>query len=141
MFINADRISGLFFLVFGLLLAIWIIPVYVDSSEDSWVSPDTIPYAVAVVISIGGLLLLIKPTNFQAENSKVFFRAGFFLMILALGLYVMSLLGFIYTAPVIALILMLVIGERRPLWLLAGVAGMPLVIWFLVERALERALP
>ena len=58
-----------------------------------------------------------------------------------IGLVVMSWFGFVYVAPVLALIIMLMIGERRPFWLIAGVAAMPAAIWVLVAVVLERALP
>jgi hypothetical protein len=32
-------------------------------------------------------------------------------------------------------------GERRPLWLVIGVAGTTLVIWVMFELVLQRPLP
>ncbi len=66
---------------------------------------------------------------------------GAYTALLAAGIYTMSLFGFEYVAPVLALALMLMIGERRPLWLVLGTVVMPLIIWFLVTFALGRALP
>ena len=138
---NADRISGIVFFIVGALLISWVIPVFIDSSEDSWVSPEMIPNAVAVILSCGGLLLIFQPTHIQSETRSIFLRTGFYLLILTSGLLAMSLLGFLYSAPLIALTLMLAMGERRIFWLLIGALIMPLGIWYLVSQVLERALP
>jgi len=51
------------------------------------------------------------------------------------------LFGFVYVGPALALAIMLMIGERRPIWLVAGFVAMPALIWFLVVQVLGRALP
>jgi putative tricarboxylic transport membrane protein len=53
----------------------------------------------------------------------------------------MSRFGFVYVAPGLALVVMLFIGERRPVWLLSGIIAAPALIWLIVEQLLERPLP
>ena len=48
--------------------------------------------------------------------------------------------GFLIAAPVLVLVLMLVIGERRPLWLFAGIVLVPLGIWSSIELLLKGSL-
>ena len=57
------------------------------------------------------------------------------------GLFAMSRFGFAIVSPFLALAIMLIFGERRPIWLALGGLGMPAVIWLLVVQILERPLP
>lgn len=138
---SADRVTGAFFLFFGLALVFLVIPEYVEDAEGGNLSPKTMPIVVAWIIAICGGLLVIKPTTHQAPNGRFFARALAYVAVLGLSIYAMSLVGFLYVAPVLALVIMLMIGERRPLWLGIGVVLIPAAIWFLVTQLLERALP
>ena len=51
------------------------------------------------------------------------------------------LVGYLLAAPVMILILMLMIGERRPLWLVTGILIIPLAVWGTIELLLKRPLP
>lgn len=138
---NSDRASGLFFFFFGLALYLVIIPNFVEQVEGGWVHPDTVPNAIAIILSLCGALLFLRPTRHQVQNASEFAKAGLYFGILLVALIAMSWLGFVYVGPLVALVIMLLIGERRPVWLLIGVVGMPALIWFLVAQVLERALP
>lgn len=138
---SADRMTGAFFLIFGVILYVVIIPIYVEEVDGGWLKPATVPNAIAVVLALCGALLMLKPTQHRVQPRSEFLFAGLYFALLAVGLFVMSYAGFLYSAPVIALAVMLLIGERRLFWLAMGVAGMPLAIWFLVARVLERSLP
>jgi putative tricarboxylic transport membrane protein len=138
---NADRASGLFFLLSGLALYLFIIPAYVEQAEGGWVHPDTIPNAVAIVLALGGAALALRPSRHQIQEASEFARAGLYFALLMAGLLLMGQFGFVYVAPPLALAVMLMIGERRPLWLIAGAAAMPAAIWLLVVQVLDRALP
>lgn len=141
MSVTADRGAGAVISLFGLVLYFGVIPNFVEAVDDGWVLPATIPNAVAIVLIVCGILLILKPTTHRPQRMIEFQKAALYFGLLALGLLAMSYLGFIYTAPVIALVLMLLIGERRPLWLFLGVAVLPATIWFLVVYVLDRALP
>ncbi|NKB63096.1 MAG: hypothetical protein GKR95_13570 [Gammaproteobacteria bacterium] len=138
---RADRITGALIATFGGVLYLFIIPRFVDSSQSSWIRPDTIPLATSFVIVLCGAFLVFKPTAHSLQNLRGHFKAVLFFLLLALGLYAMSMFGFVYIAPLLALSLMLLIGERRLLWLGLGVIGVPFAIWLLVVRVLERSLP
>jgi putative tricarboxylic transport membrane protein len=139
---TTDRATGAFFLAFGALLYFVVIPAQIDGgSGSSWVLPATIPNAVSMIIAVCGFLLILKPTNQRGHNTQDLIFAVIYLVLLAFGLFVMSYVGFLYTAPFIALIIMLLIGERRPAWLAIGVIGLPVIIWVLVAQILERPLP
>jgi putative tricarboxylic transport membrane protein len=139
--IAADRISGAFFLLLGLALYFLIIPGQVEFPEGGNLAPSTVPNYIAIVIAFCGALLILKPTDHRTQGLRPFMLTGAYSVVLAAGIYAMSLFGFDFVAPPLALAIMLMIGERRPLWLIAGVIVMPLIIWFLVTYPLGRALP
>lgn len=138
---SADCATGGFFLLFGLLLYFVIIPTYVETVDGGWVLPSTIPNAVSIILTICGALLMLKPTKHRVQPRREFLFAGLYFALLAVGLFVMSYVGFVYAAPVLALAIMVLIGERRPFWLFLGVVVLPAGIWLLVAKILERALP
>lgn len=139
--ISADRVSGAFFLLLGLALFFLIIPAQVETPDGGNLAPETVPKYIAIVIAVCGALMVIKPTEHQTQDLRAFMLTGAYTGVLAIGIYAMSLFGFEYVAPVLSLAIMLMIGERRPLWLVAGVIVMPLLIWFLVTYPLGRSLP
>jgi putative tricarboxylic transport membrane protein len=139
--VSADRISGAFFLLLGLALYFLIIPAQVEIVDGGNLAPSTVPNAIAWVLAICGGIIVIKPTDFETQNLRSFVVTGAYAAVLAISIYAMSLFGFEIVAPPLALGIMLMIGERRPLWLIAGVVVMPLLIWFLVTYPLGRALP
>lgn len=138
---SADRLTGGFFLFFGLALVFFVIPEYVEDVERGNLSPKTMPTVVAWIIAICGGLLIMKPTTHRAPDIRFFGKAAAYVAVLGASIYAMSLVGFLYVAPVLALVVMLMIGERRLLWLGFGVVLMPTLIWFLVTQLLERGLP
>ena len=139
--ITADRASGLFFVLFGLVLYFAIIPTFVEQVEGGWVYPNTIPNAVAIILVVCGALLSLRPTNHHLQEVSEFVKVAIYFGFLLIGLLVMGRFGFVFTAPLIALIIMLMIGERRPFWLTMGVVVLPASIWVLVVQVLDRALP
>ena len=56
------------------------------------------------------------------------------------GVAAMAGVGFALVAPVLALAIMLLIGERRPWWLAVGALAMPAMIWVFVVQILGRPL-
>lgn len=138
---TADRLSGAFFLIFGLVMYFAVIPVQVEQIDGRNLAPVTMPNIVAIVIAVCGGLLMLKPTTHRAPDARFFAISFAFVAVLAGSIYAMSIVGFEFVAPPLALIIMLMIGERRPIWLLTGVVLMPAAIWFLVTQLLERALP
>ena len=138
---STDRLSGLFFLFLGIALYVAIIPAHVEPSQGGSIAPNTVPNFVAIVLSICGFLLAVKPTDYETQSPKYFGLALLYIVTISLGLYAISLFGFLIVAPILALVLMLLMGERRPLWLVAGTVGTPFTIWLFVAQFLDRSLP
>ena len=136
-----DRLSGTFFFIFGLAMYSVVIPVFVEQADDGNIAPNTLPNILSWMLTIGGGWLVLKPTPHQIQDLRFFTRALMHAGILCAGIYGISWIGFLYVAPLLALTIMIVIGERRPHWLALGAIGMPTFIWFLITQVLDRSLP
>lgn len=135
------RIEGLLIAALGVALYTYIIPHHTETVEYGWLKPHTVPNVVAVVLMLCGVDLALRPPKQEQEDPVQMARALMYLGVVSAGVLAIAWVGFLDVAPVLALVLMLLIGERRPLWLLAGVAGVPAFIWFCVEILLQRPLP
>ncbi|MCV2888148.1 tripartite tricarboxylate transporter TctB family protein [Ruegeria aquimaris] len=138
---TSDRLLGLFLILLGVLFFVSIIPWQAQAADYGWLKPRTLPRILAVVLGLCGLALLIRPPGDARPGRFYWARAMLFAGVLVLGLAAMSWLGFVLVAPPMALLLMWLAHERRPLWLLLGAAGMPAAIWFTVAVLLDRPLP
>lgn len=139
--VSLDRYSGLFFAILGLLLFFVIIPYDTEVVDYGWVRPQTVPNSMAWLLVITGVSLVIRPGEDAPFDLHRSLRAGLFLAILGGGLFLIDRFGFVAVAPGLALLIMVLIGERRPLWLILGTVGLPLLIWFTVAILLQRPLP
>lgn len=137
----ADRASGIFFVVFGVFMYLWVIPKGIDNIPDGNLNPNALPNLLSLGIVLCGGILMVRPTAHQVRDIRHVARAGVFVAVLVVALYAMSFIGFLPVAPILALAVMLIIGERRPVWLVVGVAGVPATIWVLVTQVLDRSLP
>ncbi len=137
----SDRLSGAVLFIFGLAMYFAIIPTFVEQAEGGNIAPNTLPNILSWMIAIGGAFLVLKPTPHQTQDLRYFARALMHGAILCAGIYAMTWFGFLYVAPVLALVIMVVIGERRMHWLALGAIGMPALIWIFITQILDRALP
>lgn len=136
-----NRISGLVVAVLGAILLFWIIPRHTETVANAWLRPATLPTITAVIVIIASIVHLIFPAGKAEFDVPLALRAGLFLVISLIGLFLMHLAGFLIAAPLLVMVLMLLIGERRPLWLIAGIVLIPLAMWSSIELLLNRPLP
>ena len=66
--LNADRVSGAFFLLLGLAMYFLVIPNYVESVEGGNLAPKTLPNIISLIIAVGGGVLVLKPTEQQLRD-------------------------------------------------------------------------
>ncbi|MBW2027774.1 MAG: tripartite tricarboxylate transporter TctB family protein [Deltaproteobacteria bacterium] len=136
-----NRISGLVVAVIGLVLLFWIIPRHTETVDYAWLRPATLPIITAVVALISSIVHIIFPSGTAELDVKLALRAGLFFVISLLALLLMHFLGFLVGAPFLVMVLMLLVGERRPLWLIAGIVLIPLAMWSTIVLLLGRPLP
>ena len=141
MILETDRIAGLVIATLGLVLLFVVFPFAIEDMDDGSIKPDTLPNALAVFLIVCGSLLAIKKGEQTKRDPRELMLVLLYLAIIAAGLFAISHFGFLIVSPFLALAIMLIFGERRPIWLALGCMGMPAIIWFLVIRVLERSLP
>jgi hypothetical protein len=137
---NIDKLSGGFIALFGLLLIYLVIPAQVEMVESDSLTPRTFPLIIAwLLVGVGAIQALIanRPQRYSVSGlGRVLLLVGFFVA----TIYLASLSRFIYISPLFALVLMVFMREKRPLWLLLGSLVTPLTIWLCVEVLLGREL-
>ena len=138
--LETDRIAGLIVATLGLVLVFVIFPIGIEDIDDGSIRPDTLPNAIAGFLVVCGILLALKPGESSARDPQELMMVLLYIVVMALGLFAMSRFGFVIVSPLLALAIMLLFGERRPIWLALGCVGMPAVIWLLVVQILERPL-
>ena len=138
---NLNRLSGVVAVAFGIILLLWMIPRHTEPISYGWLRPATLPNLTAVIVLIAGIIHVLFPAGTAEFDVQPAIRAGLFFVISLAGLFIMHLLGFLIAAPLLVVVLMLMVGERRPLWLVAGAVMVPLGIWSSVELLLKRPLP
>lgn len=136
-----NRWSGLVAVMAGLILFFWVIPHHTEIVDSGWLRPTTLPKITAVIIMAAGLVHVVFPKGTAQLDAPAAGRALLYLVIGVSGLWLMHVLGFIIAAPLLMLVLMLKVGERRWKWILSGVVGLPAIIWFCVDFLLKRPLP
>ncbi|MDG2034063.1 MAG: tripartite tricarboxylate transporter TctB family protein [Rhodospirillales bacterium] len=139
--LDTDRIAGLVVASLGLVLLFVVFPFEIEGMDDGSINPDTVPNAIAAFLVVCGVLLAIKRGEQTKRDVQELMLVLLYLAIIAAGLFAISHFGFLIVSPFLALAIMLIFGERRPIWLALGCLGMPALIWFLVIHVLERSLP
>ncbi|TNE35026.1 MAG: hypothetical protein EP348_09825 [Alphaproteobacteria bacterium] len=138
---SLNRLSGLFFVLAGLLLYFVIIPAETETVDYGWLRPQTIPNACAMAMTTLGALHALIPTGSISVKLREILKVTFFTAFTLLSLWLMETFGFLLIAPLFAGALMLLVGERRIGWLAGGAIVFPVAIWLAVVPLLERSLP
>lgn len=136
----AERIVTGSIVVFGLVFLFLVLPSQVEDVDFGRIVPSTVP-TIALVVLTGVAAIQLFASKFSfTMNAYVCIRAALFvgLMVLATGL--IGRFGFEYIAPLFSLSVMLLIGERRWYWLIFGGFIVPVGVWLIVERLLDRVL-
>lgn len=139
--LETDRIAGMVVATLGLVLLFVIFPIAIEDIDDGSIRPDTVPNVLAGILVICGIFLAVKPGEQVERSSQELMMVLLYLAVIPAGLFAMSRFGFAIVSPFLALAIMLIFGERRPIWLTLGAVGMPAAIWLLVVQILERPLP
>jgi putative tricarboxylic transport membrane protein len=136
-----DRIAGAVVLALALLLWVVVIPDQIDAVAYGWMRPQTLPSICAAALGLLGALLLLTGGRPMAVDAGQAARLAALLGLLAAAVWAMARTGFVWVAPPLAAVLVVLLGERRWPWALAAVAGAPAAIWIVVAVLLNRPLP
>ena len=124
-----------------LLLLFWIIPQHTETVDYGWLRPATLPIITTAIVIITSIIHILLPSGKVDFDMSLALRAGLIFVISLSGLFLIHLAGFLVAAPILMAFLMLVIGERRPIWLITGIVLIPLAMWSTIELLLKRPLP
>ncbi|TKB09701.1 tripartite tricarboxylate transporter TctB family protein [Desulforhopalus sp. IMCC35007] len=135
-----NRISGILVSLFGIAVLLFVIPGQIEVIDYGWLKPATLPSLAAVIIILSGALHSIFPKGGVDFDPALALRALLIFCIGALGVWLMTF-SYLIAAPLLMLVLMWMVGERRWGWLCIGVILLPGFIWFCVDYLLQRPLP
>lgn len=129
--------------VFGAaVLMIWlVIPAQTRTVSYGSTTPALFPTLGAMLCGLGGLWLVLGRGVGPSRSAGSVVAAGGIGLLALIALIALFKIGFLTVAPVIVLTLMLLAGQRRPLWLILGGLVAPFVIWAVFALLLERNLP
>jgi putative tricarboxylic transport membrane protein len=137
---SVERILTGAIVVFGLVFLFLVIPEQVETVDFGRIVPSTVPSLALVILTVAAAVQIFTSKFSVDVNLLVCIRAAIFIALMGLSVWLMERFGFEYIAPVLALAVMLLIGERRWYWLLLGGVVIPLGVWLIVERLLDRPL-
>ena len=141
---TADRILGGAVALFGVFLLLWGIPENVRSVPGIFVYPNPALFpqiAAVLLVGLGVMQMAFTKTNADVPSFRKF--ALFMAVAGATLLAMVGIRAFGYLPVAIALMVLicLITGERRPLWLATVVIGLPVGTWLFFEQILSRPLP
>lgn len=140
--ITLDRISGALVALAGLWLLTYGIDQHVASNGLESPSPQLFPRIGAWILLIFGVAQVVATrSGASLPTGRVLGRYLLVSAMLIGMVWIMEWFGFVIGAMVMLAGLMLLVYERRPLWLAVAVVAVPVSIWLIFEILLERPLP
>ncbi|MQY43980.1 hypothetical protein GG681_15140 [Epibacterium sp. SM1969] len=137
---TAERFLTGAIVVFGLVFLIRVLPTQVETVDFGRIVPSTVPTIALVILTAAAVVQLFTSKSSVTVDLLVCIRAALFVAMMVLAVWLMQRFGFEYVAPVLAISVMLLIGERRWHWLVIGGGVIPIGVWLIVERLLDRTL-
>ncbi|MGV0816621.1 tripartite tricarboxylate transporter TctB family protein [Martelella sp. AMO21009] len=141
---TADRILGGAVALFGVFLLLWGIPDNVKTVPGIFVYPNPALFpqlAAALLVALGVMQMVFTKTNADVPS---FARIALFLAVAGATLVAMvgiRAFGYLPVAIALMILICIITGERRPLWLATVVIGLPVGTWLFFEQILSRPLP
>jgi len=144
---KANLISGAALQIFGIALAFVIIPLQIEESTDATISPRLLPQICAWALIFLSALLVVNTVRHRPVVQQVspISLAAFWAMVAIVGVFVVGIILFLYTGPlwssaVLVVVPMLLMGERRPVLLVAIPACLILAAYGLIYQVLGTSI-
>ena len=138
---SLERIQTAVLTLAMLIFYFLIMPNEVDQIEDARIVPTTVPSIAIWTIIIAGAFQFFSDKVSLELKPQLCLRAIVCTVFIIASVATMERFGFEFGAPILALGVMLGIGERRLHWILLGTLLIPISVWLLVEHVLGRTLP
>ncbi len=148
---NRDLWAGLVFLLLGVLLITFLIPVGVVEPKKvkfAVLSPSYYPRIVAIAMSIIGLAIAIGALRRETQvDSTLTFNlnsavkvCGVFIILIATA-YALPHAGFVLTTTIALAVLMLLAGERNPIVIGAVAILLPIFLYLFFTKLANVPIP
>jgi hypothetical protein len=139
---TSDRILGAAAIVFGGFLLLYAIPANVRTVQGVVPYPAMFPQIAAwMFIGLGAAQMIFVKSAVEMPSLM---RAGMFAVAAAATLAaLLTVDSFGYLPVMITLMaaIVLIVRERRAIWVATVIMGLPIGIWVLFEQVLQRPLP
>ena len=144
----ADITSGTVLFFGSLYMILFGIPAQIDAVEHATISPRTLPYVCSVAVLLLSAFLVVSRMRGPATEEECgspltrghLLWTGIILGTILLGLFLLGPVGPLAASATIILILMLALGERRPVVLVVLPAGLIFLGWLLFYQILGTAV-
>lgn len=139
---TVDRIGGGIAVVFGVFLLLYAIPANVRMIEGKMPYPALFPQIAAwMFIGLGLVQIVFVKTKSEFPSGIQFLAfLGAILLTLIAVLFVETI-GYLPVMFALMVAIVLLVQERRRLWVVVMTLGFPIGIWLLFEQILQRQLP
>lgn len=153
-----DFLTGLFFLIFGLVVRIFIIPNQASSSNAFGLPPSFFPNIVTYIIMALSILIIINSvtkdkdslsksfkmfiTTIISKDNKKSFKNSSLVFLICIGYFIgLKYFEFIFITPVIIILMALYFGWRRWVSLIITAVSVTFAIQYLFESLMKIPLP
>jgi len=140
--VTTERILGGIAIAFGGLLLFEIIPDNARSIEGLIVDPSTFPNMAAFLIAgLGIIQIVASKQRMPLPTAREFWRVLMIAALTAVAVLALGEVGYLATMFVFMALIIVIVHERRPVWMATVIVGMPVVVWAFFEVLLKRPLP
>lgn len=138
--VSISRLSALLIAVASAAVLVFVLPGQVEPFPYGAIKPVTVPFAALLVMAVSAGAMVLEP-DMKLRIERSFLGRLLLIVIMTVSaVLALQFIAFEYSMPVFALVIMLLAGERRILWLGLG-SGIPIAVWAIAELALGRPLP
>ncbi len=139
---RTDRYLGIGVFAFGLILMLVLIPNNVTIRTGAALDPSLFPRISGWMFLVLGALLFAFPGDGKmAIPLANIVRMGTAVAAMALTALAMQYIGFFFAAIALMTVVVILVAEKRPLWVAVAIGFIPAFVWTLFEIVLERPLP
>jgi len=149
---KAEKILGIVFAVFGVLLLAVIIPSQIAYVKNAYPQPRFFPNIIAGLITVLGVALFAtglhkgkKPDQEGGETYSLNFKEArlVLLTLVILGVYVaaMYVIPYLPATMIFLAVMITLYGQRNPLKIILPAVGLPIIIYFGFTYGLMLRMP
>lgn len=140
--IPLDRVLGGVVLAFGASLLLFLIPVFTTPQPGSPTDPSLFPRIAGwMFVLLGGLQIVFPGQQRLTVTLRELGRLVLVTALMVLATVLMPIVGYLPASIALMAVVMLMIYERRPLWIVLSVAFVPVTVWIVFEYGLKQPLP